>query len=151
MVARGGQWHLRPATHPPQPMPTQRAIDVFTLLNLAVIGLSLALQPRAWALFFAWMRREGDAGAVTYGLLCLLWGSLIVAFHRDWNGIMVIVPIFGAAQVLKGAIFLVAPGLGLRAMAILTQESPGILRLLGIISLVLAACSYAAYLPGGIF
>jgi len=132
-------------------MPIQRAIDVFALLNLAVIGLSLVIQPRAWALYFAWMRREGEAGSIAYGVLCLLWGSLIVAFHRDWNGIMVIVPIFGAVQVLKGAIFLVAPGFGLRAMAILTEESLGILRLLGIISLALAVCIYVAYLPGGIF
>lgn len=132
-------------------MPTQRAIDVFALLNLAIVGLSLVMQPRAWALFFGWMRREGDAGALFYGVLCLLWGSLIVSFHRDWNGLMVIVPIFGAIHVLKGAIFLIAPAFGLRAMAILTKDGLGILRLFGFISLALAVCIYVAYLPGGIF
>jgi uncharacterized protein YjeT (DUF2065 family) len=128
-------------------MPTQRAIDVFALLNFAIIGLSLVFQPRAWARYFAWMRREGEAGAVIYGLLCLLWGSLIVSFHREWEGFLVLLPLFGTLQMLEGLVFLVAPGFGLRVMGILTEDRLGIFRLLGLIALALAVYIFVVLLP----
>ena len=64
-------------------MASQRAIELFALLNFAVVGLSLVVRPLAWARFFIWMEREGEAGAVIYGLMCVLWGSLIVSFLSD--------------------------------------------------------------------
>jgi uncharacterized protein YjeT (DUF2065 family) len=131
-------------------MPSQRAIEVFALLNFAIIGLSLVIQPRAWAMYFAWMRREGLAGAVIHGLLCVLWGSLIVSFHHEWNGFLVILPIFGAVQMLEGIIFLIAPSFGLRLMAILTEDRLGLFRLFGLIALALAVYIYVALLPVGI-
>jgi uncharacterized protein YjeT (DUF2065 family) len=130
-------------------MPSQRAIEVFALLNFAIIGLSLVFQARAWARYFAWMRREGDAGAVIYGLLCLLWGSLIVSFHREWHGFLVILPAFGTLQMIEGVVFLIAPGFGLRLMAILTEDRLGLLRLLGLIALAMAVYIYVALLPMG--
>jgi uncharacterized protein YjeT (DUF2065 family) len=130
-------------------MPSQRAIEIFALLNFAIIGLSLVIQPRAWARYFAWMRREGEAGAVIYGLLCLLWGSLIVSFHREWTGFLVILPMFGALQMVEGMIFLIAPAVGLRLMAVLTEDRLGLFRLLGLIALALAVYIYVALLPFG--
>ncbi|HEY1848471.1 MAG TPA: hypothetical protein VGG37_04665 [Opitutaceae bacterium] len=121
-------------------MPSQHAIEIFAFLNFTIVGLSLVLQPRAWARFLLWMRREGEAGAVIYGLLCVLWGSLIVSFHPEWHGVLVVLPAFGSLQVLEGLVFLLAPGFGLRLMSIFLEERPALLRLLGIIALVLAAC-----------
>ncbi len=130
-------------------MPSERAIETFAELNFAIIGLSLVLQPRAWALFFAWMRREGEAGAVIYGLFCVLWGSLIVSFHRQWTGILAILPVFGSIQVLEGVIFLLAPAAGLRLMALFHEDSLGLFRLLGAIAIVMAAVIFAVLLPIG--
>jgi hypothetical protein len=131
-------------------MPSERAIEIFALLNFAIIGLSLVFQPLAWASFFAWMRREGEAGAVIYGLLCFLWGSLIVSFHREWHGFLVILPAFGALQMLEGLAFLVAPAFGLRLMALFTEQRLGLFRLLGLIALALAVWIYVALLPLGL-
>ena len=96
----------------------------------------------AWAKYFAWMRREGEAGAVIYGLFCVLWGSLIVSFHREWRGFLVILPAFGALQMLEGLTFLIAPAFGLRLMAIFNEEGLGLLRLLGVIALAMALYIY---------
>jgi len=130
-------------------MPSQRAIETFAELNFAIIGLSLILQPRAWAQFFAWMRREGEAGAVIYGLLCVLWGSLIVSFHREWTGILVILPVFGCIQVLEGVIFLLAPRAGLRLMEFCREDNLGLFRALGLIAVVMAGIIFAVLLPLG--
>jgi uncharacterized protein YjeT (DUF2065 family) len=127
-------------------MPSQHAIEVFAFLNFAIVGLSLVLRPLAWARFFLWMRREGEAGAVIYGLLCVLWGSLIVSFHPDWHGLLVILPVFGALQLLEGLVFLLSPYAGLRLMSVLTDERLALIRLLGIIALVLAAVIFAVVL-----
>jgi len=123
-------------------MPSQRAIEIFAILNFAIVGLSLVLRPMAWARYFAWMRREGEAGAVVYGLLCVLWGSLIVSFHREWRGFLVILPAFGALQLLEGLTFLIAPAFGLRLMAIFNEEGLGLFRLLGLIALAMAVYIY---------
>jgi uncharacterized protein YjeT (DUF2065 family) len=128
-------------------MPSQHAIEVFALLNFFIVGLSLVFRARAWAKFFLWMRREGEAGAVIYGLFCVLWGSLIVSFHPDWHGLLVILPAFGVVQLFEGLIFLVSPFAGLRLMSMLTEERLGLIRLLGVIALVLAAIIFAVLLP----
>jgi uncharacterized protein YjeT (DUF2065 family) len=131
------------------PMPSQRAIETFALLNFLIVGLSLISQPGAWAKYFAWMRRNGEGGAVIYGLFCVLWGSLIVSFHREWNGLLVILPIFGSIQLLEGLVFLVAPDFGLRIMGAFNENNLGLFRLLGVIALVLAAIIVVAIQPLG--
>jgi uncharacterized protein YjeT (DUF2065 family) len=118
-------------------MPSQHAIELFAFFNFAIVGLSLVVQPRAWMRFLQWMQREGEAGVVAYGLLCLLWGSLIVSFHPSWHGLLVVLPAFGALQMLEGFVFLVAPAFGLRVLTVFTEERLGFLRLLGLIALVL--------------
>jgi uncharacterized protein YjeT (DUF2065 family) len=128
-------------------MPTERAIDIFAFLNFLIVGLSLVLQPMAWAKYFAWMRRNGEGGAVIYGLFCVLWGSLIVSFHREWTGLLVILPVFGVLQLLEGLVFLVAPETGLRIMGPFNEANLGLFRLLGIIALILAAVIFVAIGP----
>jgi uncharacterized protein YjeT (DUF2065 family) len=131
-------------------MPSERAIEIFAFLNFTIVGLALVLQPMAWARYFAWMRREGDAGAVIYGLFCVLWGSLIVSFHREWNGLLVILPVFGSIQLAEGAVFLLAPAFGLRLMALFNETNLGLFRLLGFIALVLAGVIAVAVGPFGL-
>jgi uncharacterized protein YjeT (DUF2065 family) len=130
-------------------MPSERAIEIFALFNFAIVGLSLVVRPTAWARYFLWMRREGEAGAVIYGLLCLLWGSLIVSFHREWHGLLIVLPAFGALQMFEGLVFLLAPAFGLRVMARFNEESLSLFRLLGLIALGLAVYIYIVLLPGG--
>lgn len=128
-------------------MPTQHAIEVFALFNFTIIGLSLVVRPMAWARYFAWMRREGEAGAVIYGLFCVLWGSLIVSFHSSWHGLLLVLPAFGALQMFEGLVFLVAPTFGLRVMAIFIEERLWLFRLLGLIALALALYIYVLFRP----
>jgi hypothetical protein len=127
-------------------MPSQHAIEVFAFLNFAIVGLSLILRPGAWVHFFLWMRREGEAGAMIYGLLCVLWGSLIVSFHPDWHGILVVLPLFGVVQLIEGIIFLLFPDAGLRLMAVFGGRTP-LIRLMGLIALALAVCIFVILLP----
>ena len=129
-------------------MPSQHAIEVFGLLNCTVIGLTLLFQPLAWGSFFGWLRAQGAAGALAYGSICLSFGSLVVAFHRVWHGLLVILTLAGWFDVLLGTICLLLPSAGLSIMEI-PEKSPGLCRLAGLACLIVAAVILFALLQGG--
>jgi hypothetical protein len=131
-------------------MPAQHAIELFALINFSVIGLSLLFQPLGWAHFFVWLRREGTAGALAYGFICLSFGSLIVSFHRVWYGILVVLTLAGWLEVLLGLVCLLSPSAGLRIMELPSEGRLGVCRVGGIVSLALAATIFVVLLPGGL-
>ena len=90
-------------------MTPERAAEIFTVVNFAVVGISHVVQPRVWVEFFARMRDYGHAGVFVNGMLSLMVGSIIVSLHNVWNGMGMIVTLIGWAQVLKGLIALTAP------------------------------------------
>lgn len=95
---------------------TERAIEVFAVVNFVVIGLSHIAQPRVWVEFFGVLARQGHVGVFVNAMLSLLVGSIIVAFHNTWSGIPAILTFIGWAQVAKGAISLVAPAVGMKGL-----------------------------------
>lgn len=117
----------------------ERAIQIYAVVNFAVIGLSHVVQPRAWVAFFAWLRERGEAGVFATAFLSLIFGSLVVAFHNVWSGIPVVLTLVGWAQVLKALIYFTFPAYGLRKLQIPSAERPGLFVLPGVVFLVLAA------------
>lgn len=101
---------------------TEHAIQVFAVVNFVVIGLSHIAQPRVWVQFFALLARQGHAGVFVNAMLSLLVGSIIVAFHNTWSGIPAILTFIGWAQVVKGAISLVAPAVGMKGLRRVSGE-----------------------------
>jgi hypothetical protein len=100
----------------------EKATEIFAAVFLTVIGLSHALQPRAWVEFFVWLRGKGHAGAFVNGFLCLSFGSFIVAFHNVWSGLAVLLTLLGWAQVFKGLVNFVAPQVALWGLARVSLE-----------------------------
>lgn len=94
----------------------QHIIEWFVFLNFLVVGMSHIAQARAWDEFFALLRAKGRAGVIVNGLLALTFGSIVVAGHNIWSGLPVIVTIVGWAQLLKGFLHLVVPGVGERSL-----------------------------------
>jgi hypothetical protein len=131
-------------------MPSQRAIELFSIIQFSAIGLSLLVQPLAWSRLFSWLRREGEAGALAYGVILLAFGSLIVAFHRVWFGALTVLTVAGWFELLLGFACLLSPKAGLRVLSILSADRPNVCRVGGAISLLLAAFVFAVLLPGGI-
>lgn len=75
-----------------------------------------------WVQFFALLARQGHAGVFVNAMLSLLVGSIIVAFHNTWSGIPAILTFIGWAQVVKGAISLVAPAVGMKGLRRVSGE-----------------------------
>lgn len=95
-----------------------RAIEIFTLISLVVVALSHIFRAAAWSAYFDMLRRQGPAGVMINGMMALNFGALIVAFHNIWSGPAIAVTLLGWAQVLKGALHLIIPGIGEKSLGI---------------------------------
>lgn len=95
----------------------EKSVEVFVLINFFVIGASHLLQPREWVSFFSIVRSKGKAGVMANGFLSLIFGSIIVAFHWVWEGIIPIsITCIGVGQVVKSMIAFIAPELSLKML-----------------------------------
>ena len=100
----------------------ETAIERFVVLSYFVIGLSHILQPRAWVRFFVNLREKGDAGIFVVAFLHLPLGLLIVSFHNVWTGVPAVVTVLGWANVLKGTLYFLFPGIGMKSIGRVHME-----------------------------
>ena len=117
----------------------EAAIQIFAVVNLAVIGISHIVRPGAWVVFFEWLKGKGEAGVFATAFLSLGFGSIIVAFHNVWSGIPMVLTLLGWAQILKALVYFTWPSYGLKKLQ-LVSEKRGILFIIpGIAFVVVAA------------
>jgi asparagine N-glycosylation enzyme membrane subunit Stt3 len=117
----------------------ERALEIYAIIQLTVIGLSHVVQHRAWAEFFIWLRTKGDTGVFANGFLSLLFGSIIVAFHPVWSGIPLILTVLGVLQVFKATLCFLVPSLSTRSMNRVSLEKSRMFVAPGLIFVVIAA------------
>lgn len=117
----------------------EQATQVFAALSYLVIGLSHLLQPKAWVGYFQTLVAQGPPGAFVEGFLCLSFGGIIVGFHNVWHGPALVLTLLGWAQVLKGLVRFLAPGMSLRVMARMTLERAWLFQLGGVFALALSS------------
>ena len=116
----------------------EKAVELFAAVSFLIIGLSHAIQPRAWVAFFQALAARGAPGAFFEGFLLLNFGAIIVAFHNVWEGPALVLTLVGWAQVFKGAVRFLAPGLALRIMARASPERAWHFQVAGVFSLILS-------------
>lgn len=116
----------------------ERAIEIFAIIQFAVIGLSHIFQHRAWAEFFIRLRSLGFPGVFMNGFLGLSFGSIIVAFHNVWSGPGMVLTIFGWLVLLKASISFVAPKVSMRAFNRISVERSWVFIPPGVIILLMA-------------
>ena len=92
----------------------ERAIQIYAIINLTVIGISHVVRPRVWVDFFVFLRERGEAGVFAVAVLNLIFGSIIVAFHNVWSGIPMMLTVLGWANVCKSLLYFTFPAFGLR-------------------------------------
>ncbi|HET7695629.1 MAG TPA: hypothetical protein VFK57_07980 [Vicinamibacterales bacterium] len=120
-------------------MTPERAVEIFAVVNFVVIGLSHVARPRVWVHFFVLLREKGHPGVFANGMLSLLVGSIIVAFHNVWSGWPILLTVIGWAQVVKGLVSLVAPAVGMRGLMRVSMERAREFQYAGAMFLVISA------------
>jgi len=124
----------------------ERAVEIFAVIQLAIIGVSHILHHRAWAEFFVWLRAKGRAGALANGFTSLAFGSIVVAFHRVWSGIPLVLTVFGILNLLKAAQCFLLPDVALRSMQRVSLERSREFAVAGVVSLVIAGVTLVSLL-----
>ena len=118
-----------------------RALEIFAIIHLGLMGLSHIVRHRAWAEFFIRLRGRGHAGVFVHGFLSLGFGSMILAFHRVWSGIPAVLSVVGVLYLLKTLQCFVFPEVSMRSLNRVTLErsrifiAPGVM-FLGIAGLL---------------
>lgn len=117
----------------------ERAVQIYAIIQFAIIGVSHIVRPRAWVEFFELLRERGNAGVFAVAFLSLLFGSFVVAFHNLWTGIPLVLTLVGWAQVIKASLYFTFPEFGLRKMKIPTRDNAHVFIYPGIVFVILAA------------
>jgi hypothetical protein len=116
----------------------ERAVEVFAVIQLAIIGVSHVVFPREWARFFIWLRERGLVGAFANGFTSLAFGSVVVAFHPVWSGIPLVLTVFGLLNLAKAAVCFLFPERALRSMRRVSLDRSREFIVAGVVSLVVA-------------
>jgi hypothetical protein len=120
-------------------MTPERAAEIFFVVNFAVVGISHVVRPRVWVEFFFLLRERGHVGVFLNGMLSLMVGSIIVAFHNVWTGVPMVVTIVGWMQVVKGLASLAFPAAGMKGLMRVSMERAWEIQAGGAVFLVLCA------------
>ena len=112
------------------------SIQFFVALNILTIGLSHFFQPKIWGDFFQYLHQKGNVGNILNALIALGAGSFIVAFHFVWKWPMILVTLYGVAQLFKGFLYLMIPSIGLKNIG-KVDEKAGKFRWVGLVMTLL--------------
>ena len=126
----------------------ERALEIFAVVQLTVIGLSHIVFHRSWAEFFVWLTARGRAGAFANGFMSLAFGSMVVAFHQVWSGLPMVLTIVGTLSLVKAAHCFLLPDIALRSMARVRPERSREFIGAGIVALAIAAVTAVAVVRG---
>jgi hypothetical protein len=125
----------------------ERALEVFAVIQLLIVGLSHLFQRHAWVEFFIWLRERGHAGVFVHGFLSLGFGSMILAFHNVWSGLPSVLTFLGCLYVLKAGLCFLLPGTQMRTLRRVSHERAWELAVPGAAYVVLGAgLSYTLWL-----
>jgi hypothetical protein len=116
----------------------ERALEIFVVIHLGLMGLSHVVQHRAWAEFFILLRDRGCSGVFVHGFISLGFGSMILAFHRVWSGIPAVVTIVGVLYLVKSLQCFVFPAVSLRSLNRVSLDRSYVFAAPGVVFLGLA-------------
>ena len=112
-------------------MTLESAVRLFACIHLFGIGFSHVFAHEAWTDFFIGLRERGKTGALIIGWISLGFGSVIAAFHPVWSGLPIALTLYGWSQVVKGAVYLCAPGFGLERLMAIRRDRSSVFRVPG--------------------
>ena len=125
-----------------------RALEMFALIHLTLMGLSHVLHHRAWAEFFITLREMGYGGVFVHGFLSLGFGSMILAFHRVWSGEPMALTILGVLYVVKTVQCFLLPEVSMRSLNRVTLEGARVFVGAGVMLLFFAGVAGVALVLG---
>jgi len=126
-----------------------RALEIFAVIQLTIVGLSHILRHRAWAEFFIQLGALRYSGVFLHGLLSLAFGAMILAFHHVWSGMPLVLTIVGVLYLMKTVQCFMSPNVSLRSLDRVTLERSRLFIGVGVFFLSIALATTIALVRGG--
>lgn len=98
---------------------------LIAVMALIFLGLSQLYATHLWQSYYAWLGSMGQTGVRFNGVISLMIGGLIVAFHNVWSGPPVLLTIIGWVLLLESVLCFVAPKAGLAGLVEMDRELQG--------------------------
>lgn len=115
------------------------AIELMVGICFLVLGLSIFLRTHDWIGWVGHIKQQGRNASLVLGVVNLLLGSFILAFHWVWEGLAMIVTIFGVLFTFRSVILLLCPGFLPKMLECLTPRLNGVFKLAGVIVTLIGA------------
>lgn len=100
-----------------------RAVEIFALVHLLILGVSHIAQRSAWTQLFMLLAKQGRSGVFGHGFLSLWFGSIVVGFHPVYSGPGLALTAFGWLVTLKAAHCFCFPEAALRSLQRVSLET----------------------------
>ena len=117
-------------------MTITESIELFTAINVAIIGLSHLIRPKIWVEFFIFLHAKKHVGNIFNAMISLGMGSFILSFHFIWRWPTILISSYGLLQVIKGFTYLVFPALGIASISKVNIENANKFRVVGAIMVI---------------
>lgn len=126
-----------------------RALEIFAVTQLTIVGLSHIVRHRAWAEFFIQLGALRHSGVFLHGLLSLAFGAMILALHPVWSGTPLVLTIVGVLYLMKTVQCFVSPNVSLRSLERVTPERSRVFIGVGVFFLAIALVTTISLARGG--
>ncbi len=114
-------------------------IEIWAIVHCGTVGLSHIFQPRVWASLFMRLSEQAEVGVFVVALPGLGFASIIVVGHNQWQGVPLLLTLYGWALFIKSLVYLIKPKWGLKALARIAGKPPRYFIVPGLFLLLLAA------------
>ena len=118
------------------------SIELMTAICFAVLGLSMLFLTADWLAWIKHLQAQGRNTSLVLGSVNLLLGSFIVAFHWVWEGIALIVTVFGILFLFRSIVLLFCPGFLPMMLEKLMPRFNGLVKASGLIIAAIAAALF---------
>jgi len=125
-----------------------RAIEIFAVIQLTLVGLSHVFHHRAWARFFIELRALRYSGVFLHGFLSLAFGAMILAFHHVWSGMPLVLTIVGVLYLMKTVQCFMSPNVSLGSLNRVTLERSRVFIGVGVFFLLIALATTVSLVRG---
>lgn len=88
----------------------QLAVEFMAGLVLTALGVSYLLRMQDWIDWLGNLQLKGRRGSLTLGLVLVIGGSFVLAFHPVWQGMPLVLTLLGLFAFIKGTMILLFPG-----------------------------------------
>ena len=87
----------------------EQSIEFMFAICFLLVGLSLLFRSGNWLDWMHYLQQRGTNSSIVLGMTNLLLGTFIISFHWVWNGLAMIVTIFGCLFIVRSLVLLMCP------------------------------------------